>query len=80
MRELNKQLQETRKNNDALRQQLEERLKHVEREAKMLNDPKNLQITLIRDNDSLREKLAEVESRNEKMKSQVDELVTEKEQ
>jgi len=79
MRELNKQLQETRKNNDALRQQLEERLKHVEHEAKMLNDPKNLQITLIRDNDSLREKLAEVESRNEKMKSRVDELMTDKE-
>ena len=78
MRELRKQLEETRKNNDALRQQLEERLLHVEREARMLNDPE-LKATLIRDNDAIRVKLSEAEANQEKMKIKIEELSKEKE-
>lgn len=77
MRELRKQLEETRKNNDNLRQQLEDRLLHVEREARMLNDPK-LKATLIRDNDAIRVKLSQAEANQERMKIRIDELETEK--
>ena len=77
MRELRKQLEETRKNNDALRRQLEDRLSQVERDARRLNDPQ-LKVTLIRDNDAMRAKLSESEASIERMKLRIDELTTEK--
>lgn len=77
MRELRKQLEETRRNNDALRKQLEDRLSQVEQDAAKLHDPQ-LKVTLIRDNDAMRAKLAESEASQERMKIHIDELLREK--
>jgi len=77
MRELREQLEATRKNNDALRRQLEHRLSQVEKDARRLNDPQ-LKVTLIRDNDAMRAKLSESEASHERMKLRIDELTTEK--
>lgn len=77
MRELRKQLEETIRNNDALRHQLEERLSQIEHDATMINDPE-LRVSLIRDNDAMRIKLNEHSAAQKRMKQHIDELMTEK--
>ncbi|XP_057317112.1 myomegalin-like isoform X2 [Hydractinia symbiolongicarpus] len=77
MRELRKQLEETIRNNDALRHQLEERLSQIEHDATMINDPE-LRVSLIRDNDAMRIKLNEHTAAQKRMKQHIDELMTEK--
>lgn len=78
MQQLRKQLEDTINNNDSLRAQLEERLNEVEQEASLMQDPQ-LRITLIRDNDTLRMKLAEANGNQKKLKQQIDRLKEEKE-
>ena len=77
MRELKQQLEATRLNNDALRRQLEERLALVERDAKMLNEP-GLNVNLIRDNDRMRQRLAELSDQKREMDDRVALLIEEK--
>lgn len=77
MRELKQQLEATRLNNDALRRQLEERLAQVERDAKMLNEP-GLNVNLIRDNDRMRQRLAELSDQKREMNDRVALLIEEK--
>ena len=77
MRELKKQLEETRLNNDALRRQLEERLAQVERDARMLNEP-NMEVNLIRDNDRMRQRVAELSEQKREMDERIGELVKDK--
>ena len=77
MRELRKQLEETIRNNDSLRSQLEDRLTQIEHDASMINDPQ-MRINLIRKNDEMRTKLAEKVASEKRMKLHVDELMKEK--
>ena len=77
MRELRKQLEQSIKNNDALRAQLEYRLSQVEKEAEQMRDP-HLRITLIRENDNLRTQLTEKQELIKKQKTTVDQLLKEK--
>ena len=77
MRELKQQLEETRLNNDALRRQLEERLTQVERDARMLNQP-GMNVNLIRDNDRMRQRLAELSDQKREIENRVGSLMEEK--
>ena len=58
MRELRKELEQSINNNNALRDHLEHRLSEAEKEAEKLKDP-NVRVTLLRENDNLRAKIAE---------------------
>lgn len=58
MRELRRELEQSILNNNALRDHLEHRLSEAEKEAEKLKDP-NVRVSLLRENDSLRAKLAE---------------------
>lgn len=60
MRELRKELEQSIRNNDALRSHLEYRLSEAEKEVEKFKDP-NLRGSLLRENDNLRAQIAERE-------------------
>ena len=60
MRELRKELEQSIRNNDALRAHLEYRLSEAEKEVEKFKDP-NLRGSLLRENDNLRAQIAEKE-------------------
>ena len=62
MRELRRELEQTISNNNALRDHLEHRLSEAEKEAEKLKDP-NVRVSLLRENDSLRAKIADCDIR-----------------
>ena len=79
MRELKAQLVKTRDNNDALRHQLEERITQVEEDAKRLfDDPASQRVTLVRDNDEMRQRLADMRSQKQELIKEINELKKEK--
>ena len=62
MRELRRELEQSINNNNALRDHLEHRLSEAEKEAEKLKDP-NIRASILRENDSLRAKIAEYDIR-----------------
>ena len=62
MRELRRELQQSINKNNALRDHLEHRLSEAEKEVEKLKDP-NIRASILRENDSLRAKIAEYDVR-----------------
>ena len=70
MRELRKELEQSIRNNDALRSHLEHRLSEAEKEAEQMKDP-HARVSLIRENDRLRAKIANHEIEIDEMKTKL---------
>ena len=73
MRELRVELEQSISNNNALRDHLEHRLSEAEKEAEKIKDP-SVRATLLRENDSLRAKVAEYDIRLKEVKTINDRL------
>ncbi|XP_065068797.1 myomegalin-like isoform X3 [Rhopilema esculentum] len=70
MRELRKELEQSIRNNDALRSHLEHRLSEAEKEAEQMKDP-HARVSLLRENDRLRAKIAGHEIEIDEMKTKL---------
>eukprot|EP00794_Sanderia_malayensis_P015801 gene15801-17394_t len=71
MRELRRELEQSIRNNDALREQLEHRLSQAEKEAAQFKDPQ-MRASLLRENDALRARISERDLRIENMKAELE--------
>ena len=77
MRALRIQLEETIKNNNSLKAQLEDRLCKIENDARQLHDP-SLRVSLVRENDELRASLVDYKQQKQNLSEQLEELKEEK--
>ncbi len=79
MRELRRELEQSIRNNDALRTQLEHRLSQAEKEAAQFKDPQ-MRASLLRENDNLRARIHEKETKIKNLETALEKAEKSKEQ
>lgn len=75
MRELRTELEQSIRNNDALRTELEHRLSQTEKEVKQFKDPQ-MRASLLRENDNLRARIQAKDVQIESLQAEVENLKT----